>query len=180
MSLNQSQICECFNRVFETRYRVILQGGGCEPDYQPSSQGRPAVIMAREDFAASALHEAAHWCVASRKRRALPDYGYSYTPPPRSAAAQVAFFAAEEKVQAVEWYLARRAGLDFRASADDPELALAALDRFQDRLWSQVAQWEGACLRDLPPRALAFGSALEQRVARDPAPGSSQEMNGNL
>ncbi len=168
MSLNQSQICECFNRVFEERYHVRLQGGGSEPDYVPGDAHRLALIVAREDFAASALHEAAHWCVASHKRRALPDYGYSYSPPPRSPKGQAAFFAAEERVQAVEWYLARRAGLAFRASADDPALPLQMLEGFEAKLWPQVEAWESARLFTLPPRALTFGEALERLVKSEP------------
>jgi len=159
---SQSQICECFNKVFGVRYQVRLQGGGHEPDYLPGDEQSLAVIVAREDFAASALHEAAHWCVASRKRRALPDYGYTYLPPPRSRAEQAIFFAAEERVQAVEWYLARRAGVEFRASADDPGLAMHVLEEFQSKLWGQVQYWETVGSAELPPRALIFGRALEQ------------------
>jgi len=169
MSLSQAQICECFNGVFGARYQVRLAGGGHEPDYQPATPSVPALIVAREDFAASALHEAAHWCVADRHRRTLPDYGYSYLPPPRSSAQQATFFAAEARVQAVEWYLARRAGMSFRASADNPQLDLSVLERFQAALWPQVLLWEGADVtgdaRTLPPpRALIFGRALEQLV----------------
>jgi len=162
VTLSQNQICECFNSIFEDRYRVRLQGGGKEPDYLPGDDLTLAVIVAREDFAASALHEAAHWCVASRRRHALPDYGYTYLPPPRSACQQTAFFAAEERVQAVEWYLARRAGVEFRVSGDDPGLALHVLDTFQSTLWPQVESWEASGGVDLPPRALTFGRALEQ------------------
>ena len=165
MSLSQSQICECFNTVFGSRYRVRLRGGGLEPDYLPGEADDLAVIVAREDFAASALHEAAHWCVANRQRRALPDYGYSYSPPPRSAVEQTAFFAAEQRVQAVEWYLARRAGIEFRASADDPELPLLVLEEFQAKLWPQVETWETTSSCSLPPRAHKFGEALERLVA---------------
>lgn len=167
MSLSQNQICQCFNEVFERGYRVRLLGGGLEPDYLPGGSEELAVIVAREDFAASALHEAAHWCVASRRRRALPDYGYSYSPPPRSAAGQSAFFAAEQRVQAVEWYLARRAGIEFRASGDDPDLPHKVLERFQAQLWPQVQSWESRCSlpSSLPERARTFGRALEQLAA---------------
>ena len=170
MSLSQAQICECFNRVFHASYKVRLQGGGEEPDYLPRTGQRDALIIAREDFPASALHEAAHWCVASRRQRALPDYGYSYVPPPRSPAGQAAFFAAEQRVQTVEWYLARRAGAAFRASADDPELPVQELEYFQAKLWPQVQRWERSVNHSTPstvappPRALIFGQALEQLV----------------
>ena len=170
MSLSQSQICECFNKVFQNRYRVRLQGGGLEPDYLPGGADDLGVIVAREDYASSALHEAAHWCVASRQRRVLPDYGYSYAPPPRSAAGQAAFFAAEQRVQAVEWYLARRAGMEFCASADDPDLPLPELQAFQAKLWPQVQAWESTSSVSLPPRALTFGQALARLAALEPLP----------
>ena len=50
----------------------------------------------------SALHEVAHWCIASAGRRRCRDYGYWYIPPPRDATAQTEFFAVEARVQALE------------------------------------------------------------------------------
>lgn len=168
--LSQEQICGCFNRLFQARYRVRLLGGGAEPEYLPpgtdSSQlGR---LIAREDFAASALHEAAHWCVAGAARRALPDYGYIYLPPPRSAIDQVLFFANELRNQAVELYLAEAAGVSFRASADDPELGLTELATFEAKVRATVEEWwtKPAIRTDRPPpRAVAFAAALAETLA---------------
>lgn len=160
--LTQSQICQCFNKVFSAKFAVRLVGGGKEPDYFPATAMRPGLIVARENFAASALHEAAHWCVASRTRRALPDYGYPYNPPPRTPAEQAQFFANEARAQAVEWYLSRRAGNRFSASADDPDFSQTALAQFQSELWPMVTHWETAAgAMDAPPRALLFGQALQ-------------------
>ena len=160
--LAQSQICECFNKVFSAEFAVRLVGGGREPDYFPATSERSALIVARENFAASALHEAAHWCVASRARRALSDYGYEYLPPPREPAQQAQFFSSEARVQAVEWYLSRCAGNRFRASADDPDFSLSALAQFQSELWPLVARWEAEAVeKTVPPRAHRFGQALQ-------------------
>ncbi len=167
--LGQQDICDCFNQLFGDSHRVLLQGGGAEPDYLPATPDRPALIIARADFVASALHEAAHWCVASRTRRLLPDYGYTYSPPPRDPVGQARFFAVERRAQAVEWYLSRRAGLAFRASADDPDVCLLALEQFQNQLWPLVVSWEqDSQIEKAPLRALQFGQALLQWRSREP------------
>ena len=58
-----ARIEEVFADCFYEDYGTRLQGGASEPLYRPSSGG-DAVIFYREDFAASALHEVAHWCIA--------------------------------------------------------------------------------------------------------------------
>lgn len=164
--LSQQQICECFNTLFGTAFNVQLHGGGAEPDYLPPAyaQSGPMIagrIVAREDFAASALHEAAHWCVASQRQRRLPDYGYAYIPPPRGAPGQAQFFVSEQRTQATECYLARRAGVSFSASADDPDFCLVAVQRFQDDLHARVERWEDVRSPECaPPRAIQLGQAL--------------------
>ena len=40
-----------------------MVGGAAEPLYLPDRGTRTAELHYREDFAASALHEAAHWCI---------------------------------------------------------------------------------------------------------------------
>ena len=178
--LDQAQICACFNALFEARYRVQLRGGGAEPDYFPPTESAPGALVAREDFATSALHEAAHWCVAGAARRALPDYGYVYLPPPRSAIDQQLFFSSELRNQAVELYLAVSAGVAFRASADDPDLGFSDLAAFELEVRALVAQWQGPALlqrHSAPPqRAVLLGAALSaallaERTAKSGAPG---------
>ena len=119
--LSDVQIAGCFNRALGRRHGVRLMGGAAEPLYEPGCAGRPAVIRYTRDYAASALHELAHWCIAGVRRRGLPDYGYWYQPPPRTDTQQSAFFRVELPVQALEARLAFASGLPFRVSVDDLE-----------------------------------------------------------
>ena len=75
--LDAAQLVALFNRAFEATDNTVLQGGADEPYYVP---GQPSCIYFRADYARSALHEVAHWCVAGVRRRRFPDYGYWYSP----------------------------------------------------------------------------------------------------
>lgn len=108
------------NALIGPRYHTLLLGGAPEPLYLPAIGRARAIIRYTRDYAQSVLHEISHWCLAGRARRGLPDYGYWYRPPPRSRAEQAAFFAAEERVQALESLLAHACGLKFHISADQP------------------------------------------------------------
>ena len=121
--MNHLEIARQFNDLFAASEQTIMIGGAPEPLYSASRAAKPAVIHYREDFAASALHEAAHWCIAGATRRQLDDFGYWYVPPPRTVDAQARFFAHERRVQALESFFADAAGVRFRVSADDPEVA---------------------------------------------------------
>ena len=70
------------------RLHTRLCGGAEEPVYHPGQGARPALILYRHDYVASALHEVAHWCIAGARRRTLPDYGYWYAEEGRDRAAQ--------------------------------------------------------------------------------------------
>jgi elongation factor P hydroxylase len=111
---------------FNARFRghgprgVLLIGGAAEPVYLPATRRRPALIRYTRDFAQSALHEIAHWCQANAAARRLVDYGLWYDPPPRTAAAQARFYAAEVPVQALEMLLAHACAVPFHFSADNP------------------------------------------------------------
>ena len=94
-------IAACFNATFLHTEQTRMRGGAREPLYVPARDGQPAELRYREDFAASALHEAAHWCIAGRERRLLADFGYAYQPPPRTAAQQCGFYTLELKTQAL-------------------------------------------------------------------------------
>jgi elongation factor P hydroxylase len=132
-SLTDLEIAGCFNSTLGPANRVRLIGGGNEPLYQPpcyqppcaaadhsgSAVGTWAIIRYTRDYPLSVLHELAHWSLAGRRRRDQLDYGYWYTPPPRTAEQQLAFLAVEERVQAVELLLAGECGLRFRVSVDD-------------------------------------------------------------
>ena len=120
MALTHCDISSCFNALFEQKYRVQLVGGASEPVYIPPSEVRPmGVLRYREDFAASALHESAHWCIAGAARRKQIDFGYAYIAPPRSAVTQQQFYAYELKSQALERVFCESAGVKFRISSDN-------------------------------------------------------------
>jgi elongation factor P hydroxylase len=112
---------ECFDRpavLPVDRARMIV--GAAEPLYLPPDAAHEhGRIHATRDFAASVLHEAAHWLHAGRRRRGLSDYGYWYLPDGRDAVAQARFEQQEWRVQAIECSLCAAAGLPFRYSADN-------------------------------------------------------------
>ncbi|WP_444916036.1 elongation factor P hydroxylase [Microbulbifer sp. TRSA007] len=135
-----------------------LRGGFCEPYYRPRGEGQTYhQVEFTLDYAASALHEVAHWCVAGEARRQLPDYGYWYAPDGRSADQQAEFEQVEVKPQALEWIFARACGLKFRVSADNLENGLGASDRFKKAIRQQVLDY---CDTRPNPRACAFAEAL--------------------
>ena len=74
--LTDTQIAGCFNRGLGRELKVRLIGGAEEPFYEPGSAGRYARIRYTRDYAASAQHELAHWCIAGTARRRMSDYGY--------------------------------------------------------------------------------------------------------
>lgn len=124
-SLTDEQITQVFAACFESTYRTRLVGGASEPFYQPACAEEPAVLRYREDFAASALHESAHWCLAGARRRSLPDFGLVYIAPPRSPAQQQQFFDLELRTQTLESLFAAAAGVPFQVSADNLDCDIA-------------------------------------------------------
>jgi elongation factor P hydroxylase len=127
--LTDREIAGCFNRHLGRRHGVRLVGGAAEPLYLPGQEGW-SVIRYTRDYAASALHELAHWCIAGAERRRRVDYGYWYAAPPRTPADQMAFVAAELPVQALESVLASACGVEFRVSVDDPHVPVEHADVF--------------------------------------------------
>ncbi len=158
------RISAVFNRCFAYSHRTIMHGGGDEPLYLPPTQTQCAEIVFNRDFPASALHEAAHWCVASVARRQLTDYGYFYDPPPRSKDAQARFLEMEAHNQGLEKVLSAAAGVQFEPSTDD--LAATAAERrgFAHATAASAAHWKA---RGLPPRAARFVRALVCEFQRD-------------
>ena len=147
-----------FNQLFQEPEGTVLVSGAVEPFYSP---GHPNQVFFRADYVRSALHEAAHWCVAGRCRRALPDYGYWYTPDGRSAERQAAFFSVEAKPQAIESIFCEALGVAFAPSTDNlmHTSSAAALQAFEDR----IGLWRARLLRgELPRRASHFTDALER------------------
>jgi elongation factor P hydroxylase len=160
-TLDAEAIAVVFNATFAARFATVMLGGAEEPLYLPGTNGVPARILYRSDFAASALHEAAHWCIAGPLRRRHVDYGYGYVPPPRPAAARRAFFDAERDVQALECAFAESAGLPFRISADDFAATAHERDVFAAAVARRCAEQRSGAL---PARAMLFSAALVQRA----------------
>ena len=109
-----------FNTLFANDEFTVLVRGDKEPFYAPSdTPEKPHQIIFAHGFFASALHEIAHWCIAGKARRLLPDYGYWYQPDGRSAEQQREFARVEIQPQALEWVLSVAAGTEFHFSADN-------------------------------------------------------------
>jgi elongation factor P hydroxylase len=155
--LSDRQIAGCFNTGLGRLHGVRLIGGAAEPFYLPGNEDRHALIRYTRDYAASALHELAHWCIAGESRRGLPDYGYWYEPPPRSVNEQAAFFRVEVPVQALEAGLAAACGLPFRVSMDD----LTGADTALEELRTQVRRYLDE-VRAVPPRAQRLRADLRR------------------
>ncbi len=135
---NASNLIRIFNAEIGECQSVCLIGGATEPLYLPVSEHRSvAEIHFREDFASSALHELAHWCLAGKKRRELEDYGYWYESV-RDEKQQQKFEAVEAKPQAIEWVLSIAAGLRFRVSIDNFLIETLDVARFQRSVQATV------------------------------------------
>lgn len=148
------EIARRFNGTVGRRYHAVLIGGADEPLYQPAASGRPAEIRYTRDYAQSALHELAHWCIAGPERRGLLDYGYWYDPPPRAGRARELFFAVEGRVQGLELLFARAAGVRFHVSFDDPG---SDPGDFEARVRRAARAWLAA---EFPARTAAVFAAL--------------------
>lgn len=168
MPIDAAAVSARFDLTFAA-FDVRMRGGFEEPVYLPA--GHPDLLDATtaevrfsHDYAASALHEAAHWCIAGVERRALVDYGYEYLAPPRDARVKARFFDLEARTQALECLFARAAGLPFRPSLDDLTATSADLGHFATRI-------EAACRKlrstGLPRRAARFVDALHPAASVD-------------
>jgi elongation factor P hydroxylase len=156
--MTDQDIVDVFARCFWLSHATQLVGGAAEPLYQPSARaGEPHRLFYRENFAASALHETAHWCIAGSARRTQVDFGYVYNQPPRSARAQAAFFAAELKVQALEQVFCAAAGLVFVPSADQIGVNL---NEFRQQLETYQSELKGWMKNSGDRRAQKFEQAL--------------------
>lgn len=158
-----ASIVAVFESCFRVRYRTVCVGGASEPLYVPASGATPAQLYFRGDFAASALHEISHWCLAGAGRRALPDFGYGYVPAPRSASAQVQFLRFEVVPQALERVFAEAAGVPFHYSFDDVDDRFVSLRcgfrNAVDTVHQQLLL-QGALGALASPRAQCFRQAL--------------------
>ena len=157
------QFEQLFQQTFFVGYQTLLRGGVEEPLYQPSvhqpaeSSGQSHVIYYREDYAASALHEVAHWCIAGEARRKLVDFGYWYKPDGRTADEQKLFEKVEVKPQTLEWIFSEAAGLKFQISADNLSGDVSISPEFTSAVCVQAQHW---CQTGLPVRAGQFAECL--------------------
>ena len=155
--MDAAAIIAIFNHTFGRSHRTLLVAGGDEPLYEPAVNDMPARIVFRCDYVASALHEVAHWCIAGAARRQLLDYGYWYETE-RTLAAQTRFELAEVEPQAMEWILSTAAGLSFRLSRDNFEVA--PTHDFEAMVQAAVSRRLNT---RLPAAALQFARVLAMR-----------------
>ena len=148
-------LCSIFGACFAESMRTRLLGGGEEPLYQPAkSSDDYHQIIFRSDYAASALHEVSHWCIAGERRRQQLDYGYWYEPDGRSVAQQRVFESVEARPQALEWL--------FRVSIDNLNGDAVDPFPFQLAVWQAVHRY---LANGLPTRAAVFWRALQKYYA---------------
>jgi elongation factor P hydroxylase len=178
---NVDIICSIFESCFWRDMQTRLMAGGDEPLYLPAdSRCDYHQIIFRSDYAASALHEAAHWCIAGEQRRQQVDYGYWYEPDGRGVAQQRIFESVEVKPQAIEWLFSVAAGRQFRVSLDN--LGGDDIDPFPFQLavWQTVHYY---LANGLPSRAVCFWDALQKHFgsgrATDPYYYTLQRINFN-
>ena len=158
-TLDSVSIEKVFNNTFAHSHTTRLVGGALEPFYRAAGPfGATHLIFYRHDYAASALHEIAHWCVAGPARRRCDDYGYWYAPDGRDDVQQREFERVECTPQALEWVFSVAAGLPFRPSADNLAAQLGPSEAFK----RAVADRASTLIREgLPSRAARFAGALD-------------------
>lgn len=164
--LDCEEIKSAFEKEFGQSHNIRLQGGAEEPLYLPARPGQVHnQLIYTRDYPASALHELAHWCLASTAQLALKDWGHWYTPDGRTAEQQRTFQRAEARVQAIEWLLSLGAGRPFRESSDN--LSGEAIDDsdFKDQIYQCALRF---CAQGVPERAGqlfdAFAAARGQKL----------------
>lgn len=170
-------ICRVFCWCFRDKFKTELVGGASEPLYVPASRTRPLHrIFFREDFASSALHESAHWCIAGIARRRQQDFGYWYDPD-RTRDRQLEFETLETRPQALEWIFSVAAGIPFRVSCDNFDERSVDTDRFRVEVQRAAHTWLD---RGLPDRARTFAHALAaEKGCADPCERSNyKELPG--
>ena len=157
------RISEVFAESLGDHHHTQLVGGASEPFYRPARGDVPARLHFRQDFAASALHEVAHWCIAGIERRKQEDFGYHYIAGPRDVEQQAAFFALELRSQSLERAFAHALGLEFQPSADNLQ---AEIDGFAAAIEAHTPALEAWLAGSAGARARLFIQALKQASKR--------------
>ena len=163
--LSYTRLIELFEEQFLPSFDTRLEAGHSEPMYIPAAKNTPARICFRADYASSALHEVAHWCIAGKTRRQAVDYGYWYAPDGRSLRQQAEFEKVEVKPQAMEWLFSLAAGISFNISADNLDAGLASSQFFAEAVARQALKYLET---GLPDRAqLYYQTLLEQGQGKE-------------
>ena len=148
--MNSQDIVCAFNRLFQGSCNTVLLGGADEPLYRAASAEQlVSEIWFRDDYASSALHEIAHWCIAGSARRQQNDYGYWYVEH-RDLSQQKQFELVEARPQGLEWVLSVAAGVEFRVSCDNFELPGMELKPLRVRIREEALKFVQG---ELPARA---------------------------
>lgn len=156
--LDCEQIKVVFEKEFGSSHNIILCGGAEEPVYLPAGPTQAVnQLFYTRDYPASALHELAHWCLASLQQLAQKDWGHWYVPDGRSAEQQRTFQRVEARVQAVEWALSLAAGRPFRESSDNLSGECIDDEPFKDAIYAQALRF---CEQGLPGRAAQLFDAF--------------------
>jgi len=156
-SISADVLIQMFNDLFEYSEGTILQGGAEEPLYLPANgNSASAKIVFTRDYASSALHEVAHWCLAGEKRRQQRDYGYWYHAE-RDAKQQGEFERSEIKPQALESVFSKACSLPFQPSYDRLSEPSYRSKKFENAINAQIRKFQQY---GLPPRAAQFQQAL--------------------
>ncbi len=158
MSHNYQDLITLFNNLFEFSENTVLISHGTEPLYLPQNENHSKNrIIFTNDYYSSALHEIAHWCIASNERRKLIDYGYWYNPQRATIADQQLFEQAEAKPQTLEWIFSIAAGIKFNISADNLLQNNEVSDTFKTTIHNQAIKY---LTEGLPTRAEQFKQHL--------------------
>lgn len=163
-----SELRSIFHACFFEQFNTILKGNALEPLYSPSEEVNGLhTIYYRHDYFSSALHEIAHWCIASSARRQQIDYGYWYSPDGRTPAQQEAFEHVEVKPQAIEWAFSIACDIPFHVSIDNLDAhqhySAQALAEQQLRFTQSVYQQLQRLVESgFNPRTSVFLSALHK------------------
>ena len=166
--MNAADVCEVFNVTFRNSHRTCIEGGADEPLYQPADNDINCHrIFFRSNYASSALHEIAHWCLAGQDRLKLVDYGYWYEQS-RDLDKQRAFEDAELAPQSLEWILSKACGIPFTVSCDNFDVCATDREKFRHRLREVTL---ARLVAGLPGRAMTFvdrlGNESSTRLALD-------------
>lgn len=147
-----------FNTLFRDTEETILISGKAEPFYQPKNPDcQLNQLFFRQDYYSSALHEIAHWCIAGKERRTLPDFGYWYQPDGRLPSEQKLFEQVEAKPQAIEWIFSIAAGSKFYVSADNLSGDTNVTENFKRHIYQYAIHYLN---HSLPKNAETFKNGL--------------------